>query len=881
MTKITFAQIRASAVAAALLITPSSTFKLLSAAQPQAALSAPMSGSEIFRQAVQHADWFNWSDSAAEFQQAENFFSAAHDRRNALYARVGVLRATMEDHSLTEVQRQLAEISDMPEVQSDPELLLFASIAKADVDGELNAQDARDDWQRIEQLAKSQNNQKWANRALGERSFSEFLLGNISKGRGLIATALAGTQKMNDIGGQIRYLTAIGAALDQTHHYDQALDYLMKAGELVRANPEAGYPFVTNEYKLEALAGLKKFADAEALAQSIIKEAHKRKRKVKEAQALITLARIQEQTNRTSNAIETLNAADRLTSNGDFARLAADVQFVLADYYRELGQNRTAELHLSRGLIITQRTPEIWLMPARIESLAELKTAGGKYHEADQLYHRAADIVDTLLGSTTNPQAESSLIATNSEIFVKHFQLCAEHLKDVGDAYGGLEEARGRVSLDLLRGAFSRSNAKEITIERTVSRLRLQLAQSVSTKQRNDLKNAIFNTEQQRWTTDAGNDHPTLRAAEFVPLRHVQARLGPDDAILEYVVGENRVYCLVLTNKSAEIVALGQRVATEEKIDTFLSEIQRVGKGPTAHELYGLLIEPIHRLSNKSHLILVRDGKLNLLPWDALVDNSNCYLVETKTISYAPSISSAILLRDRPPIKAAKALLAVGGIPYDQSGFLLASTRGSYPSEKLGNLPGSRDEVRDAAKLLQAHHAEVDLQLGAEGTKDAFKRAIQERHSIVHLAVHALADAKNPSHAALFLLDDKNSGTDGMLDSTEVLTLPVRANVVVLSACETAVGRLEGQEGIATLSRAFMLAGARTVVSTLWTIDDTFSRYLMSQFYAGIANGQTTSAALRNAKLDLLKTFGPQAVPYRWAAYILEGADNYIVPLPN
>jgi CHAT domain-containing protein len=151
----------------------------------------------------------------------------------------------------------------------------------------------------------------------------------------------------------------------------------------------------------------------------------------------------------------------------------------------------------------------------------------------------------------------------------------------------------------------------------------------------------------------------------------------------------------------------------------------------------------------------------------------------------------------------------------------------------------------------------------------------------VHLAVHALADAKNPSHAALFLLDDKNSGTDGMLDSTEVLTLPVRANVVVLSACETAVGRLEGQEGIATLSRAFMLAGARTVVSTLWTIDDTFSRYLMSQFYAGIANGQTTSAALRNAKLDLLKTFGPQAVPYRWAAYILEGADNYVVPLPN
>jgi CHAT domain-containing protein len=93
------------------------------------------------------------------------------------------------------------------------------------------------------------------------------------------------------------------------------------------------------------------------------------------------------------------------------------------------------------------------------------------------------------------------------------------------------------------------------------------------------------------------------------------------------------------------------------------------------------------------------------------------------------------------------------------------------------------------------------------------------------------------------------------------------------------VGRLEGQEGIATLSRAFLLAGARTVVSTLWTIDDTFSRFLMSQFYIGIVAGQTPSVALRDAKLELLKTFGPQAVPFRWAAYTLEGADNYAVPL--
>jgi CHAT domain-containing protein len=881
MAKASFPRIKTSAAGLGAAIAFLSVFTSPAAAQESpAAHSKPPTPDAILKQALQHADWFNWADAAPEFRQAEQLFTNEHDGRNALYARIGVLRATMEDHSLTEVQKQLTEIAGTPEVQHDPELLLFASIVKADVDGELNAQDAREDWQRIQQLARSQNNQKWANRSLGEQSFSEFLVGNISRGRILIATALGAAKKTNDIGGEIRYLTGIGAALDQAHRYDQALEYLTKAADLVRSHPEAGYAFVTNEYRVEALVGLKNLVDAEALAKTVISEAAQRNKKVKEAQALITLARIQEQTKRPNEAVQTLNAAERLTSGGHFTRLSADIQFMLADFYRERGENRTAESHLSRGLFITQRTPEIWLMPARLESLAELKAADGRYREADALYHRASDLVDTLLGSTTNPQAEGSLIAANSEIFVKHFQLCADNLRNIADAYRGIEEARGRASLDMLRGALSVNKAKGNAIDQAVSRLRQQLAQASSSKKRSELKNEIFDAEQQRWTTDSEAGGTGPRAAEIISLRRVQSRLAPDEAMLEYVVGERRIYCLVLTNNSAKITNLGMRAPLEEKIDVYLTDIaNKQAKTESARALYAMLLEPITGLDTKSHLILICDGKLHLLPWDALVDQSNRYLIETKNISYAPSVSSAILLRDKLPVKAVKTLLAVGGIPYDQSGLLLASTRGSYASQKLGNIPGSRDEVRDAATLLEARHAEVDLQLGEDGTKDAFERAMREKHSIVHLAVHALADSKNPDHAALFLLDDKKSGKDGMLDSAEVLTLSVRANIVVLSACETAVGRLEGQEGIATLSRAFLLAGARTVVSTLWTIDDTFSRFLMAQFYTGIADGQTAGIALRNAKLELLKTFGPQAVPFRWAAYTLEGADNYVVPL--
>jgi CHAT domain-containing protein len=601
---------------------------------------------------------------------------------------------------------------------------------------------------------------------------------------------------------------------------------------------------------------------------------------VKEAQALITLATIQEETKRQPQAIETLYSAEHLTSKGNFTRLYADIQFRLADIYRQRGENAMAERRLTRGLSATQNTPEIWLMPARLESLAELKTADGQYLEADALYHRASDLVDVLIGGTTNPQAERTLIVANSEIFVKHFQLSADHLNRVDDAYEGIEEARGRESLDMLRGAFPETNARDVTIDRTLGRLRQQLAQASGDRPRTELKNAIFNTEQQRWTTDAEKPNGVRREAEIVPLRNVQAKLAANEAMLEYVAGEQQFYCLIITAKSARIVALGKREAIEEKIDSYLADITNLkGKQESGHELYAALIQPMPELNGKSHLILIRDGKLNLLPWDALVDNSNRYLVETKNVSFSPSVSSAILLRGKRPITAAKAMLAVGGIPYEENPLLVASVRGAYQSQHLRNLLGSRDEVLDAVKVFEAHHAEVDQQLGADGTKEAFEHAIRDKHSIVHLAVHALADLNNPDHAALFLLADKKSGTDGALDSAEVITLKVRANLVVLSACETAVGKLEGQEGIATLSRAFLLAGARTVISTLWTVDDTFSRFLTAQFYAGIVNGQTTSVALRNAKLELLKTFGPIAVPQRWAAYTLEGADNYAVPL--
>ena len=141
-----------------------------------------------------------------------------------------------------------------------------------------------------------------------------------------------------------------------------------------------------------------------------------------------------------------------------------------------------------------------------------------------------------------------------------------------------------------------------------------------------------------------------------------------------------------------------------------------------------------------------------------------------------------------------------------------------------------------------------------------------------HLAVHAIANEARPDRAALVLLSDPINGEDGFLQASEVVQLPLNADLVVLSACDTAVGPVQGEEGVETLSRAFLLAGARTVVSTLWSIDDDTTLYLMKSFYAQLARKKPVPYALRVAKKSMLSTFGPtKALPYYWAGFTVEG----------
>jgi CHAT domain-containing protein len=149
--------------------------------------------------------------------------------------------------------------------------------------------------------------------------------------------------------------------------------------------------------------------------------------------------------------------------------------------------------------------------------------------------------------------------------------------------------------------------------------------------------------------------------------------------------------------------------------------------------------------------------------------------------------------------------------------------------------------------------------VGDSATEAALKRQSLERYEVVHVAAHGFADTKFPERAALVLLGDTAAGEDGLLQPREIAHYNLRARLVVLSACDTAVGPTLGQEGVVNLARAFLVAGAGAVMTSLWQVDDTLSAALMRAFYGNLVRGETLADALHLAKGELGQRFGAKA----------------------
>ena len=377
-------------------------------------------------------------------------------------------------------------------------------------------------------------------------------------------------------------------------------------------------------------------------------------------------------------------------------------------------------------------------------------------------------------------------------------------------------------------------------------------------------------------------------------LQDVRRQILDDRTILlEYDLGDERSYLVAVTTRSADLFLLPGRTTLEGSLRAYLKMTSErsfeSGAGRGAAERIGRELLPFVGRAEYAHmtkLIVIPDGILHYLPFEALRVPSEAgsqYLVEKFSISYSPSASSLSALKKADRATSWKMdLLAIGGPLYDEGGTpsgqpalsRTAATRKLYGDELtlFQPLPFSRRETQEVARLFPRNRVLVlEREAASEG---AVKALPLEDFRIIHFACHGLLDEKRPFRSALVLsfLDERDN--DGFLQTREIFGLKTRADLVVLSACRTAGGLLEPAEGPMGLARSFFFSGTRSVLASLWPVNDKAGVDLMREFYRRIMAGNTAAEALRLAKIKLLNT--ARNHPFYWAGFVLIGDPNAV-----
>jgi len=301
----------------------------------------------------------------------------------------------------------------------------------------------------------------------------------------------------------------------------------------------------------------------------------------------------------------------------------------------------------------------------------------------------------------------------------------------------------------------------------------------------------------------------------------------------------------------------------------------------TSFAVYQMLMqEPLAALgSNIKNIIIVPDGQLGYLPFEALMTDANeagSYLLKNYSFSY--TYSSTLLnqlLNELPASKTSKQY--AGFAPNYEEGLLAMLDTDEEQLLRNGNyqLPGAVSEVERISGIMQGK-----AWLASDATERNFKENANQ-YGILHLAMHGLLNDQEPMFSKL-LFSQSDTLEDGFLNAAEIYNLKLNAQLAVLSACNTASGKINRGEGIMSLSRAFMYAGCPSIVASLWKAPDAATSKIMVYFYENLKQGMHKSEAMRDAKLRYMEDNpGISSHPFFWSTFVAIGdmqpieSDNF------
>ncbi len=630
-----------------------------------------------------------------------------------------------------------------------------------------------------------------------------------------------------------------------------------------------------------------------------------------ELHSLRGLARCHRREQRLEEALAALDQALVISRDHGYPIAEADNLREAGEIQLAAGQPRQARDHLRQALDRVRELADP-IREATIRGhLARAERALGRLAEARVEVEAALEKYLEVRTAVADPELRASFRAGRFRDWELHVDLLMElDRRQPGGgaraaALASVERSRARGLVELLTeaGVEVRSRIapelkqREQEAARRLSGIQSRLIRELSRAERDETRLATLRQgleaardDRRRLELEIRRRDPRYAEVRYpmpLELDGIRPLLDEDTALLEYALGEERSFLFVVTRDGLSAHQLAPAAAIAASVERFRAAASQPNRrlrgrlSQASQRLHELLIAPAAAsLSNVETLLIAPDRELYHLPFEALVTAGGEYLLAHRAVAYVPS-ASVLSSLDRPASAPGERRFVGFAQPLESETMVAgtalqapsgATTRGSAkPFQRWSwrPLPGSVEEVRSIARLFPPPASTVYA--GAEADEGKVKSdPLAARAHFLHFAAHGLVDDREPAYSGLVLGADPASSDDGLLQVHEIFNLRLEAEMVVLSACDTGLGKRLRGEGILGLSRAFFYAGATSLVVSLWPVADASSGELMQRFYRHLQDGVDKVEALRLAKRELLAG-GRYAHPFYWAPFILLG----------
>lgn len=575
---------------------------------------------------------------------------------------------------------------------------------------------------------------------------------------------------------------------------------------------------------------------------------------------LVDLGNSYRRAGKTKEAIESFEKGILvIKESGVKSAVEANLDMTLGLLYLNQKEFARSLTHLNRSLEMAEQFRAAPFIYQASSALGELHLQTEKPQEAIAHFKRAIESIESTRALLQSEEFRSSYFedkrATYTGLILAYLRT-----KNFAEAFNYSERARSRAFLDILgsKVELSRSGTlleHERALQARISVLQAMMAgQDRGSAETPQLRKELTEAQQDysaflAKVRQENSEQAALMNVEPLNLKQVQDLLDPGVTMLEFFVTRGAVWLWVIERDRLRFVNLPiSRVDLVANVtglrDTIFQFTEKDRFNALSQELYKLLIEPALPHVRGKELLIVPHDVLHYLPYQSLVSSQGKYLIQDYPIYYLSSASLMQFTREKRRASRESALALGNPNLGDESYNLRFAEREAREISQL--YPKSTVFVKDQATKSKA-------------------LTLSGNHDIVHFAVHAQFDEDDPMGSALLLAKDAND--DGRLKVSEIFSMNLKADMVVLSACETGLGKVSNGDEIVGMTRAFIYAGTPSVVTTLWKVNDRSSYELMREFYANLKS-MKKSEALRQAQLTAMKEF-PE--PFFWAAYQLTG----------